>query len=385
MESARERAVERRSPTEILRFQPGHRIDYYDRGREAIETMVSAIDGAQHHVHLETYILRTDETGRRLLSHLEARARDGVSVRIILDAIGSRRRDRAVMARLEAAGARIVEFNPPSQWLARFRPRQRDHRKLLVVDGRVAFLGGLNIGNEYVAEDQAGPTWRDAHIRLVGPALTELQALFVENWFRSGGESFDWRELVAPEPEAYGEQSVAILADGPTYRRRRMRTFFLDELARARSRVLLVSPYFAPGGRVLDALESASARGVRVEVLIAGHSDHPLLRRAVREFVPRLLEHGVRVFEDPHRMMHAKLAVFDDALAVVGTSNLDRQSLDHSCEVNAVVEGEQAAKWILDHFGTDVLDVSPIDRALLAQRSFGTRLLDRIAAFWARL
>jgi cardiolipin synthase len=347
--------------------------------------MTAAIDGAQHHVHLETYILRTDETGRRLLSHLEDRARDGVSVRIILDAIGSRTRDRSVLARLEAAGARIVEWNPPSQWLWRFRPRQRDHRKLLVVDGRVAFLGGLNIGDEYVAEDASGPTWRDAHIRLVGPSLTELQALFVENWFRCGGESFEWRQLVAPEPEAYGDRSVAILADGPTYRRRRMRTFFLDELARARSRVLLVSPYFAPGSRVLDALEEASARGVRVEVLIAGHSDHPLLRRAVREFAPRLLAHGVRVFEDPRRMMHAKLAVFDGSLSVVGTSNLDRQSLDHSCEVNAVIEGEEAAKWIRDHFGTDVLDVSPIDRALIDRRSLGTRLVDRIAAFLARL
>lgn len=347
--------------------------------------MIEAIDRAEHHVHLETYIFRADETGRRVLSHLEARAARGVAVRVIIDAIGSRGLDRHALEPLVRAGGRIVEFNPPSQWLTRFRPRQRDHRKLLIVDSAVAFLGGLNIGDEYVEEDASGPRWRDAHLRLEGPGLTELQALFVENWFRCDGESFEWRTLVATDRRSKGDRSVAILADGPMYPRRRMRSFFLEELERARSHVLLVTPYFAPGPIVLDALGEAGDRGVRVELLIAGHSDHPILRRAAREFVPRLLQKGVRVFEDPHRMMHAKLAVFDDSLSVVGTSNLDRQSLHHSCEVNAVIEGHETADWILEHFGTDVFDVSPIDRALLARRPPWTRTIDRLAALAARM
>jgi cardiolipin synthase len=347
--------------------------------------MLSAIEGAREHVHLETYILRADETGRRLLACLAERARSGVSVRVIFDAVGSHGLDRRALDELTSAGADVVEFNPPSSWLWRFKPRQRDHRKILLVDGRIGFLGGLNIGDEYVHEDADGPTWRDAHVRLEGPALVELQALFLENWFRSGGESFEWRTLVAGDFAAEGDRSVAILADGPSYRRRRVRSFFLDELQRAESHVLLVSPYFAPGLRVLDALEEASERGVRVELLLAGYSDHPILRRAIREVVPRLLKHGVQVFEDPRRMMHAKLAVFDDTLAVVGTSNLDRQSLDHSCEVNAVFEGPDTAQWVLQHFGTNVLDVTPIDQPLLKRRRFWTRWIDRTAAFWARL
>ncbi len=374
----------RPSPHEILRFQPGHCIDLFDRGRAAIDSMIEAIDGATQTVHLETYILRADDTGRRVLAALEARAAEGVDVRLIFDSVGSYGLDRRALEGLERAGASIAEFNPPSQWLWRFRPRQRDHRKILLVDGRVGFLGGLNIGDEYVGEDAEGPTWRDAHMRLEGPALTELQALFVENWFRCGGESFEWRSLVTPEGSARGDRSVAILADGPTYRRRRLRSFFLDELRRAKTHVLLVSPYFAPGPTVLDALAEASDRGVCVELLLAGHSDHPILRRAVRAFIPGLIRRGVRVFEDPHRMMHAKLAVFDDSLAVVGTSNLDRQSLHHSCEVNAVIEGHETAKWILDHFGTDVLDVRAIDRAYLDRRSLLMRWIDRAAAVWAR-
>jgi cardiolipin synthase len=372
-------------PREILRFQSDHRVELFHRGRDTLESMLEAIDSAREHVHLETYILRSDETGRRILDALEARARDGVSVRIIFDAVGSYRLDRQALAGLSRAGAEFLRFNPPSRWLWRFKPRQRDHRKILLVDGRIGFLGGMNIGDEYVHEDQNGPTWRDAHVRLEGPALVELQALFLENWFRSGGESFDWRSLVAGSSEVDGDRSVAILADGPMYRRRRLRRFFLDELQRAESHVLLVSPYFAPGSRVLDALEAASERGVLVELLLAGHSDHPLLRRAVREFIPRLLKHGVKVYEDPRRMMHAKLAVFDDSLAVLGTSNLDRQSLDHSCEVNAVFDGQQTSKWILEHFGTDVHEVVPIDQDTLARRRPWTRWVDRAAAFWARL
>lgn len=375
----------RPTPPEVLRFQTGHRVVLFSHGRETFDAMLEAIDSAEYFIHLETYILRADETGRRVLSHLTARAEEGVSVRLIFDALGSRGLDRSVLRPLEEAGASVAEFNPPSQWLWRFRPRQRDHRKMLLVDGQVGFLGGLNIGDEYVAEDAEGPTWRDAHIRLEGPGLTELEALFIENWFRSGGESFDWRSSITRERLPSGDRSVAILADGPSYRRRRLRSYFLSELGRAKSHVLLVSPYFAPGSKVLDALSAASDRGVRVELLLAGYTDHPILRRAVREIVPKLISCGVRVFEDPHRMMHAKLAVFDDALAVVGTSNLDRQSLDHSCEVNAVIEGHAEAKWILDHFGTDILDVCPIDRAVLERRSFLTRWVDKFAAIWARL
>ena len=373
------------APKEILRFQQSQAVELFDRGRDAIDAMLEAIDGAQLFIHLETYIFRADATGQRFLTRLEAKARAGVPVRLIYDAVGSRGLDRTLLRRLTGAGVEIADFNPPSRWLWRFRPRQRDHRKILLVDGHVGFLGGLNIGDEYAMEDESGPTWRDAHVRLRGSALSELQALFLENWFRSGGESFEWRTLLTTEVEPTGEQSVAILADGPSYRRRRVRSFFIDELRRAKTHVLLVSPYFAPGAKVMDALAEASERGVLVEILLAGYSDHPILRRAVRGIVPRLLSRGVRVFEDPHRMMHAKLAVFDESLAVVGTSNLDRQSLDHSCEVNAVFQGPRVGKWIREHFGTNVLDVTPIDEALLARRRFWTRWIDRFATLWAKL
>ena len=376
---------DRSVPHVIPRYSGGHRVQAFDRGREAIDSMLEAIALARNHVHLETYIFRGDRTGQRLLAALEARAREGISVRVIFDSVGSRGLERGRLAPAIRSGVQFAEFNPPSRWFWRFRPRQRDHRKILIVDGNVGYLGGLNIGDEYVGEDADGPTWRDAHVRIEGPGLGELQALFLENWFRSGGESFDWRSLITHETESTGEHSLAIFADGPMYSRRRLLTLLLDEIQRSQSRILLVTPYFAPGPRMLDALANASDRGVRVEILLAGYTDHPFLRRAAHFLIPRLLHRGVRVFEDPDRMMHAKVAAFDDELALIGTSNLDRQSLQHSCEVNALFKGQEIAKWVFERFGPDTTDVKELDSATLAKRSTLSRWMDRFAAFWARI
>lgn len=358
--------------------------------------MRDAIESASDTIHLETYLLRGDRTGRSILELLAQKARSGVSVRLIVDAIGSRSLSSEDLAPLVDAGGQFVVFNPPSRWLWRFKPRQRDHRKVLIVDHRVGFLGGLNIADEYVDElaettDTARNDalsarheafWHDAHARIEGPAVAELQALFLEIWFRSGGASFDWQPLFgAPEPSA-GDTSVAVLPDGPMYSRRRVRSFFLDELRRARKSVLLVTPYFAPGWRVLEALEAAGARGVHVDILLAGETDHPLLRRAARFFLPSLLRRGVHVYEDRRRMMHAKLAVFDDTLSVIGTSNLDHQSLDHSAEANLVIEGEAPAKWIRSRFGPPAPGVVALDAESLSRESWPSRLFNRWIARW---
>jgi cardiolipin synthase len=347
--------------------------------------MIQAIGEARDHVHLETYILRADEIGRRILGALTEKARRGVAVRLLFDAIGSRELERSRLQSLQNAGGEVAVFNPPKRWLGHFRPRQRDHRKLLLVDGQVGFLGGMNIGDEYVEEDARGPIWRDAHMRLEGPLLGELEALFMESWFRSEGRSFEWRQLISDGAAEAGRRTVAILADGPMYRRRRLRDFFLDELDRAESHVLLVSPYFSPGPRVLDALGRAGERGVRVELVVAGHSDHPLLRHAAHAAAPALLRHGVTVYEDPLHMMHAKLAIFDERLSVIGTSNLDRQSLHHSAEVNVVVQGPETAHWILERFGPTAGAVRPLTLDLLARRSPSERWFDGLAAVLARI
>ena len=364
-----------------IRFSEGNRVQLFETGREGLAAMLEAIREAGHSIHLETYILRSDGTGRRFLDALCERARAGVEVRLLYDALGSRGIEREALEPLRSTGAEIVAFNPWMGMHPRFAPRRRDHRKILVIDGEIGFTGGVNIGDEYGEQAPASePGWRDAHVRIEGPAVRDLGAVFLESWFRADGPALPWSDLLALEPPARGEVRCAVLPDGPAYRRRRMRDLLVSGLESAKREAKLESPYFAPGRRVLEALSAASRRGIKVELILAGKSDHPILRRASRSILPRLLRCGVRVYEYHASMMHAKTAVFDDEWAVIGTSNLDRQSFEHSYEVNLVIDGEEVATQLSARFERDLGVARVVDEAELARRGLVERALDRLAA-----
>ncbi len=368
-----------------LRFSVGNRVEFYDTGRPGLQAMLDAIEEARRSVHLETYILRSDATGRRFLGALLAAARRGADVRLLYDAVGSLGVDEGSLATLREAGIEVVAFNPLGRIYPVWAPRRRDHRKILLVDGRVGFTGGLNIGDEYWG-GEATP-WRDTHVRIEGPAVRDLEAVFLESWFRADGPApLSWYELLGQAPEGLGDVRCAVVPDGPAYRRRRARDLVIDGLERARRQVWFASPYFAPGRRVLAALEEAGERGVAVDLLLAGAGhDHPVLRRAVRSLLPRLLDRGVRVHEYEAGMMHAKVALFDRRWAIVGTSNLDRQSFEHSYEVNLVLEGGGVTERLGEMFHADGEKSRRIDVAALEARGPFERLLDRLASLVLRL
>jgi cardiolipin synthase len=370
-----------------VRLSAGNVLELYRDGRSGLSAMLEAIRMARRRVHLETYILRADETGRRFLEALRERAQVGVEVRVLYDAVGCRGLDPRVLEPLRQAGADIVAFNPLGRFYPRWAPRRRDHRKILVVDGEIAFTGGLNIGDEYLLGPayDGGPRvpWRDAHLRVVGPAVALLEAVFLESWFRADGPDSPWTALLAEgaAPARPEGDAVGLLPDGPTYHRRRMREVLVGALARTQDTARLVTPYFLPGVRLRRALAQAARRGVRVEVLIAGYSDHPILRWAAHARAPALLAEGVRVFEYRRAMMHAKLAVFDGSWAILGSSNLDRQSLQHSYEVNLIVGSGALPGRLAATIDEDLADAVELTPELLAERSPGRRLRDWIAAF----
>jgi len=368
-----------------VRFTPGNAVELYLDGRSGLDAMLAAIEGARDRIHLETYILHTDATGRRFLDALAERARAGVDVRLLFDAVGGRGVDPAPLAALRRAGGDTVVFNPLGRLWPRWAPRRRDHRKILVVDGVVAFTGGLNIGDEYFlgtpTRDGLRAPWRDAHVRVTGPAARDLEAVFLESWFRADGPDRPWLEIEERAPLPRGEESLAVLADGPAYRRRRMREVLVAALERSRWRVRLVTPYFLPGARVRAALSEAAGRGVRVELLLAGATDHPVLRWAAHARLAQLLEAGLHVHEYERAFMHAKVAVFDDAWAILGTSNLDRQSLDYSYEVNLVAHGGTLPGRLARVLERDFADARRIRRRDLERRPWPVRLRDALAAF----
>jgi cardiolipin synthase len=372
-------ALGRRGP----RFTDGNAIELFESGESAYPAMLEAIDSARKFVHLETYILRSDVTGRRFVEALADRAADGVEVRLLYDAIGSRRLDPYALEPLRRAGGEIVVFNPLRRVYPDWAPRRRDHRKLLIVDGLEAFTGGLNIGDEYAAgaETRDGVVgWRDTHARVEGPAVRDLGAVFLESWFRAGGAELPWDSLLGVQPPTCGAIRCGVLPDGPVYRRRAMRDLLVSALDSTQETARLTSPYFAPDAQVLEALERTAERGVRVELILAGPTDHPILRRGARATVERLLRRGVAIHEYRAGILHAKNAVFDQRVAIVGSSNLDRQSLQHNYEVNLVALGDEVASRLNRIFEADLDRAVEITLEGLARRQWFERLTDWLSA-----
>jgi cardiolipin synthase len=349
--------------------------------------MLDAIARAKTRVHLETYILAGDRLGLMFLEALADRAADGLEVRLLYDALGCRSLAPGPLDALRMAGVEVVAFNPLRRFYPHWAPRRRDHRKILIVDGEVAFTGGLNLAQEYDAEPVTsadGPGWRDTHLALRGPVVRDLGAVFLESWFRAGGTDLPWHALLDARPGHAGSVRCAVLPDGPVYRRRALRDLLVRALDRTEATARLTSPYFVPDRVVQEALERTAERGVRVELILAGVTDHPLLRRGARYSYERLLSRGIAVHEYVAAMLHAKSAVFDGKLAIVGSSNLDRQSLQHSYEVNVVMVGSDVPPALEALFEADIGRSVELTQDGLASRSTATRMVDACAAALVR-
>jgi cardiolipin synthase len=349
-------------------------------GPETHSAMLEAIASAEHHVHLETYILVDDEVGTKFADALAAKARMGVAVRVIYDSIGSREASEGLWARLEAAGVAVRAFNPPDPSEDRnpFDIDTRDHRKLLVVDGRVAFTGGINIDRNYarpseVVGGKSGASgWRDTHIRIRGPAVAAFQELFVDLWGK----------IDAPLAEAPYAPPSASLERGDTLVRVLAAVGGNDEASQiwvayqaaakvARQRIWITQSYFAPDDEFMAAILEAAARGVDVRILVTGFSDSDLLLNASRAYYADMLEAGIKVFESQEQIMHAKTMVVDGYWSTVGSSNLDYLSFLHNHEANAVILG--AAAQLEEVFLADLGNAVAIDAERWNDRSLWQR------------
>jgi cardiolipin synthase A/B len=315
-------------------------------GFQAFPAMRAAIAGARRSICLESYIIKDDDTGLGFLEALAERARAGVEVLVMYDHWGSEL-DPSTLARLASSGMKLHAYRPV-RWrhgLARVLSRllRRNHRKALVVDGEVGFLGGLNLSDEYAALEDGGGGWRDTHVRVVGPGAAELEQLFLETWRSSKGPPYREAPLRRGPPAACGR--LVIVGNHLAKERKDIRRAYMAAFKRASRTVFLTHAYFLPPARLLKALLAAARRGVRVAVIIAATTDVKAVLFAARGLYPRLLQAGVEVYEwNTGRVLHAKTAVSDGRWATVGSSNLDPLSLRQNLEVNATVEDVDFAR-----------------------------------------
>ncbi|HEU4538399.1 MAG TPA: cardiolipin synthase [Polyangiaceae bacterium] len=342
-------------------------------GPQAFEALERAIGEAKHHVHALFYIFRPDETGRALLALLAERARAGVEVRLLVDAVGSFELRPSDTRALRDAGGKVAEFLPVSVLAKPFSVNFRNHRKVVVVDGRVAFTGGMNVGDEYRGRRTAqGGPWRDLLLRLRGPAALRLQEIFVDDWNYATDEGcFD--PVYFPPPERPGRVVVQVVSSGPDSSHEAIYHSFFSAITGARQRVWLTTPYFIPDVAIFVALVTAALRGVDVRLLLPGSSDHPLVLYAGQSYYEELLAAGVRVFEFNRGFLHAKTMVVDHAWTALGSANMDMRSFRLNWEANVVAYDADLARSIALAFVRDCEGAVEVKRPLVRSRWRRTR------------
>lgn len=318
-------------------------------GKATFDSIERSIDAAHRCVAFQFYIIRDDRLGRRMAAALARASARGVKVMVLYDSIGSMHLAEGWCDRLRAAGVEVAAFRT-SRTALPTNINFRNHRKVVIVDGAEAFLGGLNVGDEYMGESPAFGPWRDTHVRIRGPAALAVQLSFAEDWRWATGEDLVHAEWSVPE--ACGEDAMAILPTGPADDLESCSLMYLHLISRAQRRLWVASPYFVPDQATFAALQSAALRGVDVRVIMPRKPDNTLVRMSALTFIPEAMAAGIRAYSHTVGFMHQKVMLSDD-LACVGTANLDNRSLRINFEISALAHGGTLARQVEAMFHTD--------------------------------
>jgi cardiolipin synthase A/B len=384
----------------------GNQVRILRDGAETFPAMFAAIRQATGHVYLEYYIFE-DVTceGEKLSDLLIRQSQAGVHVRVIYDGIGSIGTDSSFLDKLRAAGVQVVEFNPPSPWKRHSALNSRDHRKLLVADGTVAILGGVNLSSTYQsavsagegpatqAEDTQTPPdiWHDTDIEIKGPVVPELEALFKEHWREQQGvpletdAQFGPNPGVDPPPQPPGGEIVRILGSSPVKLKRRYYVTVISAIRNAESSIWITGSYFVPTHQEKEGLMAAARRGVDVRLLLPARSDSGPALAVQRSHYEQLLRAGVQIYERDDGILHSKTLVVDRVWSIVGSSNFDHRSVLFNDEVDAVVLGKETGECLANDFSTDLQHALAIDPEQWRRRSALEHLRESFWRLWEQL
>ena len=367
----------------------GNKLTLLRDGPATYKSMYQAISAATNSINIEVYMLENDDMGRQLVDVLAARQESGVQVNLIYDSVGSMHTPAELFKRLTDAGAKVVEFNPVNPAKARkdWIVDHRDHRKLTIVDGQIAFTGGINFSSVYSGGSFSRPKrtpdpdkvpWRDTQVRIEGPVVAEFQKLFLETWEKQKGDPLPPKRYLA-HIDRKGDQIVRAVGSTPDSRISILHTTLLSAIANAERSVHLTNAYFVPDQQLLDELKAAARRGVDVKLLLPGRTDFWAPLYAGRSHYSDLLKAGVKIYERKDALLHAKTAVIDGVWSTVGSSNLDPRSFGTNDEIDAIVLGEDFAEQMEAMLEADIVEATAVTGEQWTHRGLGTRVKETAA------
>lgn len=333
---------------------------FYD-GREKFDALFSDIRAAKREINLQYYIIRGDSLGKRLREELLRKAKEGVKVRILYDEIGSKKLSRTFFQSLQAHGGEVAVFFPSYFRLVNFRINNRNHRKLCVIDGKIAYIGGFNVGDEYLGLSRKFGYWRDTHLRIQGGAVRHILGRFMLDWSQATRHRSDLAPLVLPDSdgaweaagERFGTSPVQIITSGPNSETEHIKNMHIKLITTAKTSIFIQTPYFIPDASFMDACKIALLSGVDLRIMIPDKPDHPFVHWASWAYAGELLNFGARILMYRNGFLHAKTIVADREVASVGTANIDMRSFKLNFEVNAVIYDQNIAGELYDAFLRD--------------------------------
>ncbi|MFI2857955.1 cardiolipin synthase [Paenibacillus sp. JSM ZJ436] len=336
-------------------------------GEEAFAAMLHAMEQAKEHIHVEFYIFRHDSIGTKFQDVMIRKAKEGVKVRLICDGLGSYKLKRSFIRRFKDSGVEFHFFLPAMVSVLNRRINYRNHRKIVVVDGTVGFLGGINVGDDYLGKYPDMGYWRDTHLEVQGDAVYFLQNVFLHDWRLAAGEKIVDMALF-PKHQCKGDEQVQILSSGPDLNWNAIQEMCFGSISVAKERIWITTPYFIPDEGIFEALKTAAVSGVDVRIIIPDKADSRLVKLASLSYVEDLITAGVRFYEYQKGFIHAKVLIVDDLLGSVGTANMDMRSFFCNFELTAVMFDPQPIGHLVADFQEDLTHSKEIDEEAFHKR-----------------
>ncbi|WP_010289177.1 cardiolipin synthase [Kurthia massiliensis] len=354
IESARELIHMNLQTNDAIVTKNNH-IELFNDGHAKFDSLIRDIQQATDHVHIQYYIFKLDDLGNSILQALIERAKAGVEVRILYDALGSRKVRKRHFKELIAAGGEVEVFFPSILPIINPRMNYRNHRKIVVIDGNIGYLGGFNVGDEYLSRDKKFGYWRDTHMRIQGNAVHALQARFMMDWNQAGNSldlSFAPHYFTPANVE--GTSAMQVVSSGPDSTYASIQNSYIKMILQAKKYVYIQSPYFIPDDAFLEAVRIAVLSGIDVRIMIPNKPDHPFVYMATCSYASDLMASGAKVYHYANGFLHAKVVIIDDQIASVGTANVDNRSFRLNFEVNGFIYDENITKQLAEMFREDM-------------------------------
>lgn len=355
-------------------------VDIFVDGHEKFDALVRDMENATDHIHLLYYTFRSDNLGKRILEVLERKAAQGLNVRVVYDAMGSRTTKKSFFKQLVKNGGEVHPFFPSKFPLINFRLNYRNHRKLAIIDGKTGYIGGFNIGEEYLGLAKKFGYWRDTHLRVSGKAVYAMQTRFIMDWNSAKPlQKLDYKSRYFPAFYGEGQSSMQIVSSGPDSDWQQIKNGYIKMINSAKKYIYLQTPYFIPDASLLEALKIASLSGVDVRIMIPNKPDHAFVYRATTSYVGELIETGAKIFIYDNGFIHAKTMVVDGEIASVGTANMDFRSFRLNFEVNAFIYDKKLVQQLEDIYLEDILKSYQLTKELYVSRSLWIKFKEAVS------